>query len=58
MLVDQIGAGGVGVAAEVAGDRVEQDPALVGGVAVVVAVDAVKAAFRAGAGDDRSGAHR
>jgi hypothetical protein len=48
MLVDQIGAGGVGVAAEVAGDRLEQDPALVGGVAVVVAVDAVKAALRGG----------
>src|SRR5512133_2504459 len=52
MLVDQIGAGGVGVAAEVAGDRVEQDSALVGGVAVVVAVAAVKAALGGGAGDD------
>jgi len=31
MLVEQIGTGGVGVAAEVAGDRLEQDPALVGG---------------------------
>jgi hypothetical protein len=43
MLVDQIGAGGVGVAVEVAGDRVEQDAALVGGVAVVVAVGATEA---------------
>jgi hypothetical protein len=42
MLVDQVGAGGVGVAGEVAGDRVEQYPALVGGVAVVVAVGAVE----------------
>jgi hypothetical protein len=48
MLVDQIGAGGVGVAAEVAGDRFEQDPALVGGVAVVVAVGAVEAALGVG----------
>jgi hypothetical protein len=31
MPIDQIGTGGVGVAAEVAGDRLEQDPALVGG---------------------------
>jgi hypothetical protein len=58
MLVDQVLAGGVGVAGEGAGDRLEQDPALVGGVAVVVAVAAVKAALRGGAGDDRSGAHR
>jgi hypothetical protein len=43
MLVDQIAAGGVGVAVEVAGDRVEQDAALVGRVAVVVAVAAVEA---------------
>jgi hypothetical protein len=31
MLVDQIGAGGVGVAGEMAGDRLEQHPALMGG---------------------------
>ena len=48
MLVDQIPAGGVGGAVEVAGDRVEQDAALVGGVAVVVAVDAVEAALGVG----------
>src|SRR5215218_2139649 len=58
MLVDQIGAGGVGVAGEVAGDRVVQDAALVGGVAVIVAVGATEAALGGGAGDDRSGTHR
>src|SRR5215211_6729629 len=58
MLVDQVAAGGLGVAGEVAGDRLEQDAALVGGVAVVVAVVAAEAVVRRGAGDDRSGAHK
>src|SRR5512132_1514528 len=58
MLIDQVPAGGVGIAGEVAGDRVEQDAALVGGVAVVVAVGAPKVALGGGAGDDRSGTHR
>jgi hypothetical protein len=48
VLVDQVVAGGLGVAAEVAGDRVEQDAALVGGVAVVVAVGAREAALGVG----------
>jgi hypothetical protein len=52
VLVDQVAAGGVGVAVEVAGDRVEQDAALVGGIAVVVAVAAAEAALGGGAGDD------
>src|SRR5215211_6420735 len=58
MQVDQIRAGGVGVASEVAGDRVEQHAALVGGVAVVVAVVATEATLGGGAGDDRSSTHR
>jgi hypothetical protein len=58
VLVDEVVAGGVGVAVEVAGNGVEQDAALVGGVAVVVAVVAGEAAFGGGAGDDRSGTHR
>src|SRR6266545_1840404 len=58
VLVDQVAAGGVGVAVEVAGDGVEQDAALVGGVAVVVAVGAVEAALGGRAGDDRTGTHR
>ena len=49
VLVDQVTAGGLGVAVEVASDRVEQDAALVGGVAVVVAVNATEAAFGGGA---------
>jgi len=57
MLVDQIRAGGVGVAGEVAGDGVEQDAALVGGVAVVVAGGAVEATLGSGAGNHRSGTH-
>jgi hypothetical protein len=51
-------AGALIAAGEVAGDRVEQDAALVGGVAVVVAVGAAKAALGGRAGDDRSGTHR
>jgi hypothetical protein len=58
MLVDEVAAGALGVAIEVAGDRIEQDAALVGGVAVVVAVGAVEATLGGGAGDDRSGTHR
>jgi hypothetical protein len=55
MLIDQVAAGDLGVAGEVAGDRVEQAAALVGGIAVVVAVGAVEAALGGGAGDHRSG---
>jgi hypothetical protein len=53
VLVDQVAAGGLGVAVEVAGDGVEQDAALVGGIAIVVAIVTDETAFGGGAGDDR-----
>jgi hypothetical protein len=46
VLVDQVVAGGLGIAAEVADDRIEQDATLVGEVAVVVTAGAGEALLR------------